>query len=1073
MARTVKLEIDAKVTGLINGLKTAQKATQDSAREFDKWAQTHEQSLNTVGQGMMGFGAVVAGGVGLAVTKFASFDKAMSGVQAATHESAENMGILRQAAIDAGADTAFSAEEAAKGIEELAKAGVSTTDVIGGGLTGALDLAAAGELGVGEAAEIAASAMTQFKLSGDQIPHLADLLAAGAGKAQGSVQDLGSALNQAGLVASSTGLTIEETTGGLAAFASAGLVGSDAGTSFKSMLQRLTPQSAEAQKQFDELGISAYDAQGNFVGLADFAGQLQTKMADLTPEARNAAMSVMFGSDAVRASNVLYEQGAAGIQDWINQVNDAGYAAETAALLQNNLAGDLEKLGGAFDTVFIQAGGTANDALRGLVQTAEGLVDIIGKIPAPILGVGTMFAGVAGGAALLAGAAINVLPKIRDTKDALKDLGWTGRNSSGQVSKASGSFVTIDAAMTKTERSARKLGGALKTVGTATALLAGVGPVISSMVPSGSLENIDKLTAGLLDVSKTPDVINAAFTGKGNWFDGLDVKGFEDAIGVIADPSWSEKVDQNVSRFLTFGGRSSSNWEFAKKNVDQLDGALADMAKGGNAEAAADAFQLLSDKAAAAGIPTEELAALFPQYSGALQRIDAESQAAAGGSDVLAGALDDVGTEAEETAASLDDILASLFELGVLTRDVRAAEADFEAAIDGVTDSIEQNGKSLDITTEKGRANQAALDGLASSGQAYTESLAQSGASEKELQASMQGTYDSLITAAGQFGITGEKATDLAREIMGVPDGVSVESWMSESASLMALTTAENIEAIPGYTKVTVAVSEDGTVGQVQSKINGVTGKTEFVFVTDDGTTRAVQQGIVNIDGVERTVWVDDNGTVYGTQGKINGIKGKDVTITADAATGAAESELNHTARPRTSRITQTVSIQRQITESIRQIDNGPITGRFGRYQGGKLPSRANGGRLPYTGLGRDMILGVGSDGRPVANVDDGEWIIRESSADKFNGVLDAINRDSPSVQHLSGFAGGGQLSVPPSYEVSRYASAQAAPSSVSPEAIAQAVQAGMAGWQPMVNIDGRKFYGTMQQVKQQYGNRR
>jgi TP901 family phage tail tape measure protein len=131
------------------------------------------------------------------------------------------------------------------GIEALAKAGVSTTDILGGGLTGALSLAAAGNQSVGDAAETAASAMTQFKLSGKDIPHIADLLAAGAGKAQGEVSDLAMALNQTGLVASQTGLSINETTAGLAAFASAGLIGSDAGTSFKTMLLRLTPTSGQ------------------------------------------------------------------------------------------------------------------------------------------------------------------------------------------------------------------------------------------------------------------------------------------------------------------------------------------------------------------------------------------------------------------------------------------------------------------------------------------------------------------------------------------------------------------------------------------------------------------------------------------------------------------------------------------------------------------------------------------------------------------------------------------------------------------------------------------------------------
>ncbi|KUM31569.1 hypothetical protein AQ436_00055 [Arthrobacter sp. EpRS66] len=925
MARTVKLEIDAKVTGLVNGLKTAQKATQDSAREFDKWSQQHEQSLDTVSKGMMGFGAVVGGGAVLAVKKFADFDKAMSGVQAATHETEANMGLLRQAAIDAGADTAFSAQEAAAGIEELAKAGVSTRDVIGGGLTGALDLAAAGQLSVGESAEIAASAMTQFKLSGDQIPHLADLLAAGAGKAQGSVHDLGEALNQSGLVASATGLSIEETTGGLAAFASAGLTGSDAGTSFKTMLQRLTPQSKEAQKKFDELGISAYDAQGNFVGLTDFAGQLQTQMADLSPEARNAAMSVMFGSDAVRASNVLYEQGAKGIQGWIDQVNDAGYASETAALLQNNLAGDLEKLGGAFDTVFIQSGGAANDALRGLVQGAEAVVDVIGKIPAPVLGMGTMFAGVAGGAALLAGGVINVLPKIRDTRDAMNDLfpaGSKGAAGIGKVGKAMGSLARGGA-----------VAGGILAVGT------GLAKIAEATYLDDIAQGTGRAANGLSDmVNKGAgvDALNTAFQK----IDGSNLMDGTDGIGAMDAAIQKLFADDPGTKFDNWGQRTVNSLtgikgttQIAEEAFGTLDTELANMLNSGNADGAASAFEMIQQKLRDSGVSAEEAAYLFPAYSDALQRADAEAKNAAGGTGELDGALEGVGGTAEEVALSLDDIIASLFELGVLTRDVRSAEADFEASIDAVTSSIAENGKTLDITTEKGRNNQAALDGLAASGQAYTESLAQSGASEKELQASMQGTYDSLITAAGQFGITGGKADELARQIMGVPPGVDIDTWMDDSAKAMAEATANAIELIPGYTKVSVAVSEDGTVGQVQSRINEITGKTEYVFVTDDGTVQNVQAGIANINGKDVPVYVGDDGTVYSTQGKINGIKGKDVTITATAATGGAESALNSAARDRYSTIHTRVVTTKETYESTGRGGRGGVT----RASGGSV----------------------------------------------------------------------------------------------------------------------------------------
>src|SRR5690606_9186339 len=110
--------------------------------------------------------------------------------------TAENMNLLREAALEAGKRTAFSATEAADAITELAKAGVSTADILEGGLNAALDLAAAASIEAGEAAEYISSALTQFGLKGKDASHVADLLAAGAGKAQGEVSDMGYALAQ-------------------------------------------------------------------------------------------------------------------------------------------------------------------------------------------------------------------------------------------------------------------------------------------------------------------------------------------------------------------------------------------------------------------------------------------------------------------------------------------------------------------------------------------------------------------------------------------------------------------------------------------------------------------------------------------------------------------------------------------------------------------------------------------------------------------------------------------------------------------------------------------------------------
>ena len=343
--RTVSVKLMADVANFQRGMTQAGHSVKSLGGELDKANQ--RGALDETMNAATGLGVGMLAVAGTAAKFAMDFEKQMSAVKAATKASSGEMAALENAALEAGKNTAFSATQAAKGIEELAKAGVSTADILNGGLKGALDLAAAGGLDVGEAAETAASAMTQFKLKGQDLPHVADLLSSAAGKAQGSVHDMGAALNQAGLVASGTGLSIEETTGTLAAFASAGLIGSDAGTSFKTMLQMLQAPSGKTKELMDELGISAYDAQGEFIGITALAGQLKTQLSGLTPELRANAMAQIFGADAVRASNILYTQGAEGIQGWIDKTNDAGYAAETAATKTDNLAGDIERLKGS------------------------------------------------------------------------------------------------------------------------------------------------------------------------------------------------------------------------------------------------------------------------------------------------------------------------------------------------------------------------------------------------------------------------------------------------------------------------------------------------------------------------------------------------------------------------------------------------------------------------------------------------------------------------------------------------------------------------------------------------------
>lgn len=809
--RTITVNLQANASGMVSGFRTAQNAAQGFASSAQGFAEENRASMEAVGTAGMVAGGVLVAGFGKAVHTFASFDKAMSSVKAATHESAENMELLSDAAITAGADTAYSAEEAAGAIEELAKAGVSTKDILNGGLNGALSLAAAGALDVGEAAETAASAMTQFGLKGSDIPHIADLLAAGAGKAQGSVHDLGMALNQAGLVANSTGLTIEETTGGLAAFASAGLIGSDAGTSFKSMLQRLNPQSEAAATLMADLGLSAYDAEGEFIGLSEYAGKLKDSLSDMSSEQRNATMQTLFGADAVRAANVLYQQGAAGIEEWEAAVNEAGYAAETAALMQDNLAGDLEKLGGAFDTVFLKAGGTGNDGLRVLVQSAEELVDAVGKIPAPVLGAIGAVGGLAGGALVLGGAFVSLAPRVFETIGHMRSL-------STQAPRVATGL--------------RRAGIAAGVAGAAFVALQIIGAVGNSM--SDGAASSEKLAQSFLKAAQSgkalDEVVGSGFV---EGYEGIDSVGA--ALQKIQDRNFSDTVDDWMKSLSGY----KSEIHHVEDAVGKMDTAITEWASSGSLDKAAGAFRSVAESAEAQGISIEDTAKSFPDYLNKLRSLatnadvalteqellnwamgetPAAMTAAAAASTDTATALGGVGAEAEAAVVPLEDIVEALFALGMISMSSRDSTAAFHGALRdmhaatvaagegtlGLGAVLNELGTDFDLTTEAGAAANAAFQAVASAGMTDVEAKAREGMGQPELQANLATTYQSLITAANGMGIEGAAADALARKVLGIPDNVDVQTWMSDAAKKMAESTGAAIEAIPAYKRVEV-----------------------------------------------------------------------------------------------------------------------------------------------------------------------------------------------------------------------------------------------------------------------------
>ncbi|PRB02759.1 phage tail tape measure protein [Microbacterium sp. MYb72] len=742
--RVVKVRLVATVDEYRKGMADAAEATRTVGTQAEKLAQTR-QALTLLGTAGVAMGAAIVAGVGIAVAKFAEFDKAMSNVQAVSHASAEDIGLLRQAALDLGASTVFSATEAAGAIEELAKAGVSTADILNGGLAGALDLAAAGGLGVAEAAGIAATTMQQFGLAGSDASHVADLLAAGAGKAMGDVTDMSQALAQGGLVANQFGVSVDETVGTLSAFASAGLLGSDAGTSFRTMLLRLANPSGEAAEKMRELGINAYDAQGNFVGMAGLAGQLETSMKGLTQEQRNAALAIIFGQDAIRGANVLLAEGKNGINDWTDAVNDQGYAAETAATRLDNLIGDWEQFNGALDTAMITMGESANGPLRAFVQGLTNLVDAFNGLPdgaqqavlAGSLAVGAML--LAGGTAML------MVPKIAEFKTALETMKWSMK---GVSLVGGGVFIAL------------------------TALVAVIGAVSAAQAEARARasEYADAIRAGG-DAAEDFIAEQLAMKDSFMWMDRGSAVENARKLGISLEEV-TDAVKGTSAEYETFRDRVSDAYAAAGKTLD-----------------AGYAMEQLENKVASLREAEEEARGQIDDTGAARDSLTASTEDQTRATELAATAYMDETAAVQSLSDELVGLIDRINEANGVGQDAVTANARWQEALAGLGDQVAKNGTSLNEASAAGSANAASLADVAKAAQDAAKAQFeqdQATMSAEEATQKYVGTLgaqrQAFIDAAIQAGYNATEVQALADKVFALPDAKEI-SIISETAA--------------------------------------------------------------------------------------------------------------------------------------------------------------------------------------------------------------------------------------------------------------------------------------------------
>lgn len=744
-------------------------------------------TARTVASGMENTGrksALIASGMtaaGLAVAAFgvaavkmaADFDQQMSTVQANTGATSAQMDQLRAAAIEAGASTVYSASDSADAINDLGKAGMSVTDILTGGLSGALNLAASDGMAVGDAAEYMANALSMFHLKGSQASQVADTLAAGAGKAVGNVSDFGEALNNCGAQANSFGMNVQETTGVLALFAQNGTIGAEAGTQLNSMLMKLAAPSTEASNTMKELGISAYDAQHHFVGMANFAGQLQKAEKNLTDEQRNQANATIFGSYAIKAANYLYEAGESGVNKWTKAVSESGYAAEQAAAKNNNLKGDLENLGGSMESLMISVGEGAQGPLRKMVQGLDTLVDAFAGLPSgaqQTLVVMASLAGVFGAVHKAAGnlngststMANNIglaIDPIQRVKTALASA-----QTAFQMFRASSMSASeqMEAFGTSASKAQLKTAG-FKAVGSSVMSLLGgpwgialtvAGAALSAFISQQQKAKAasEQLESALESGSDVASEIAGAYQDMSSggvklttWLDEAGISLTDMTSAAMGNEAALKRVNKQIKEIDKPGIGGTAAYAI-KKALKEESKAYDDAAKKANEKSKA-----------------------------AKNAVDADGKSASAAKEA-ASANKELGSSASDASSQIDDLVQALFglESGNLTADQavdqlnqKIGELSDTCKDNGVV--FDQSGNLLDRFSEKGTKTKQALEDIANSAQNAAEKILKQGESTgfssgeiERANGVLQDARDAIIRQAEASGMSEQAANALA-----------------------------------------------------------------------------------------------------------------------------------------------------------------------------------------------------------------------------------------------------------------------------------------------------------------------
>lgn len=322
-----------------------------------------------------------------AISSAADFEGNISRIHAVLmhREPTANMQEMAEMALKLGSNSKFSANEIAQGMYDLARQGLSATQIMGDGVNGAIqvtnNLAQSTDQSMSETAKVITDVMHEFNLSGQELAKVGDIISGAMHTSSITMNDFYYSMRQVGPVASNMHQSVNDVSTAIALLAQHGISGSQAGTSLKNMLLGLEPHTKKAAELMKELGINAkdgasdsfYQLNGNLKPLPEIIGILNEKFGGLNDKQKEAALSATFTKYGLAGLNTVVMEGKDKFEELKKTLMDEK-SADIAGEKLNNLQGDMLRLHAATQTMAKSFGDTLQAPMRSLAQTAQGVV---------------------------------------------------------------------------------------------------------------------------------------------------------------------------------------------------------------------------------------------------------------------------------------------------------------------------------------------------------------------------------------------------------------------------------------------------------------------------------------------------------------------------------------------------------------------------------------------------------------------------------------------------------------------------------------------------------------------------